>query len=59
MVPLFMYAEADRTNIPKLDQQQKTAYDSLVETVNNETTGIYLQTFVFALALILEKQRFC
>lgn len=33
-------AEAVRTNVPQLNQQQKIFYDSLIEVVSNGTGGI-------------------
>lgn len=52
-------AEAVRTNVSQLNQQQKTAYDSLIEAVNNGTGGIYFldapggtgKTFLISLLL--------
>jgi hypothetical protein len=52
-------AEAVRTTVPKLNEQQRIAYDSLIEAVNNGTGGIYFldapegtgKTFLISLLL--------
>jgi len=52
-------AETVRTNVPQLNQQQRIAYDTLIEAVNSGSVGIYFidapggigKTFLISLLL--------
>ncbi|CAH1114855.1 unnamed protein product [Psylliodes chrysocephalus] len=52
-------AETVRTNVPHLNQQQRIAYDTLIEAANSESGGIYFlaapggteKTFLISLLL--------